>query len=153
MNDEERTTMLSKAETMMRMLDDIHQPGVIDELVDEFYADGAYFEDPLQRAEGLRAIKKMWRSMTTIFDAIDGEIISEVEQGNQCVVQWEMRFKYKVWPVEVTLPGVTWLTLDDAGKCTSHVDYWDVWAFLRRSFPVVKPVVRFFPPALRRLLA
>lgn len=145
--------MLSKAETMMRMLDDIRQPSVMDELVDEFYAEGAVFEDPLQRAEGLRAIKKMWRSLATLFETVDGEVISEVELGDQCVVQWEMRFKYRLWPVEVTLPGVTWLTLNDEGKCISHVDYWDSWAFLRRSFPVAKPVARFLPAGLRRLLA
>lgn len=145
--------MLTKAETMMRMLDDIHRPGVIAELVEEFYAHEAVFEDPLQRAEGLQAIQKMWRSMTKIFERIDGEILSELTEGNQTVVQWEMSFKYRLWPAEVRLPGVTWLTFDAQGKCLSHVDYWDAWAFLRRSFPLVKPVERFLPAGLRKLLA
>lgn len=145
--------MLSKAEAMMRILDDIHRPGVLDELVDEFYATDAVFEDPLQRVEGVRAIKRMCRSMSTVFEWIDAEIVSEVTQGNQTVVQWEMRFKYRLWPVEVCIPGATWLRFDAEDKCVSHVDYWDAWAFVWRSFPLVKPVARFLPAGLRKLLA
>ena len=127
--------MSTVSATLMKMIEVFDQLDQVSQLVDDFYADAAVFQDPLQRVEGRAAIKGMFRSFAKVFKAVDTEVFDVIEDGSRCVIHWEMTFSYKRWPAAATVKGVTWLTLDAQGKCTSQTDYWDVWQFFKGSLP------------------
>lgn len=135
--------MAKATDLMMQMIQQFDQPQVVDQLVDEFYASNAVFQDPLQRVEGRDAIKGMFRSFTKLFKGVSADVIDEVSENDRTVVRWVMTFDYRGWPAAATVEGVTWLQLNDHGQCVAHTDFWDLWAFFKGSLP--------FSGAMKRL--
>lgn len=122
--------------------------------VDDFYTVDAYFEDPVQKLDGRQAIRDMYFSMDKMFNDVGIEITEEVKQGDTVVLRWVMTFKIKRWlPIELSLPGVSWLTLDSSEKCVSHVDYWDALGVLGQMFPIRKMLNKFLPNKVAGLLS
>lgn len=127
--------MSAVSDTLMKMIEVFDRMDEVSQLVDEFYADDAVFQDPMQRVEGKAAIKGMFRSFAKLFKAVDSKVLDVIEDSERCVIHWQMTFAYKRWPAAATVKGVTWLTLDKEGKCSSHTDYWDLWQFFKGSLP------------------
>lgn len=137
---------------MMSVLEDLSDEEKMDRLLADFYSEQAVFEDPVQKAEGLKAIQKMMRSMARMFERIEADVLDDVRDDASLCIRWEMMFKFRYWPFEVNLPGVTWLELDQDGKCLRHTDYWDLFDFIRQTMPVAKPFERMLPAPIKRML-
>ena len=129
--------MSAASDRMLELLECLDDSERVQAAVNELYAEDAVFKDPIQRVAGRKAIKKMWRSLGTLFKDVNVEILDQVEVDNKVVVHWIMVFDYKVWPAAVTIPGVSWLEMDAEGKFVTHTDYWDLWDFMKQSIPWV----------------
>lgn len=129
--------MSAISDKMMAMIEIFDQPDRVATLVEDFYAQDAVFQDPIQRVEGRPAINAMFRSFTRIFKGVETSVLDVIEDNARCVIHWEMTFIYKRWPAAATVKGVTWLDLNEQGQCVKHTDYWDLWQFFKGSLPFV----------------
>ncbi|MCB1674808.1 MAG: nuclear transport factor 2 family protein [Halioglobus sp.] len=142
--------MINTIDKLLQLMDVLHDKDALEQLVEELYTDDAFFEDPLVRADGLRAIQKMWRSFGAMCSEFHARIQRQLVEDNAVVVEWEMQSKARMWPISVTIPVVSWLEINGQGKIVSHKDYWDVMTAMRRLLPVAKPVEKLLPGALGR---
>lgn len=144
--------MGAPTENMLEMITCFDQPEKIEPMIEDFYAANAVFQDPIQKVEGREGIKSMFRSFAKLFKAVDTKLLSTIGDDKQQAVHWEMTFVYKSWPAAVTIKGVTWLEFNDTGQCVSHTDYWDLWAFFKRSLPFRQTLANF-PKRLKQLFS
>ncbi|MCG8316087.1 MAG: nuclear transport factor 2 family protein [Pseudomonadales bacterium] len=142
--------MSAASEKMLELLEYLDDSERVQSAVNELYAENAVFKDPIQKVQGRKAIKKMWRSLGTVFKNVRVEILDQVEQDDKVVVHWIMVFDYKVWPAVVTVPGVSWLETDDEGRFKTHTDYWDLWDFMKQSIPGVSSVKKLMGRRLQK---
>lgn len=142
--------MSAASEKMLELLEYLDDSEKVQSAVNELYAENAVFKDPIQKVQGRKAIKKMWRSLGTVFKDVRVEILDQVEQDDKVVVHWIMVFDYKVWPAVVTVPGVSWLETDDEGLFKTHTDYWDLWDFMKQSIPGVSSVKKLMGRRLQK---
>lgn len=146
--------METMSQRMAKAMETLGDRDALTTFVDDFYTTDAYFEDPVQKADGRQAIRDMYFSMDKMFNDVGIEITDEVKQGDVVVARWVMTFKVKRWlPFELSLPGVSWLTMNSDGKCISHVDYWDALGMLGQMFPLKKMLNKYLPNRVAGLLS
>ncbi len=110
-----------------------------DEIADEIYAPESTFKDPIQSAQGKEEIKKVLALLGLMLDGIDTVIKKDVVSDDVLAIHWDMTFKVKLWPFSATIPGVTWMDLNEEGKCIAQVDYWDLAYFIQQIL-IVQPL-------------
>ena len=145
--------MRSTIESMFGYLPRIEDDSALEEMVYELYTPDATFADPLQKAQGRKAILGVYRDMQRIFPQIDATLLQQISSDQREVAEWEMIFKPKYWPSAIPLRGTTWLELDSQGRVARHQDYWDLWEFLRASVPIQEIIGDRVPEPLKNLLS
>jgi limonene-1,2-epoxide hydrolase len=111
-------------------------------LLDEVYAPGIVFEDPLHRIEGLAALKDYFERMYAGVESIDFEFGEILEAPSQAMLTWTMRMTHRrLRPgEELALPGASHVRFDD--RVHYHRDYFDAGAMLYERLPLLGGVVR-----------
>jgi SnoaL-like domain len=109
------------------------------------YAPEAFFADPFQSVQGIAAIERVFRHMFDTLDEPRFVITGSVQQGPQCVLLWDFRFRFRGFRRHVaqSVPGASHLRLDDQGRITHHQDYWDAAHGLYQQMPVLGPLMRW----------
>ncbi len=128
-----------RTHTLVELFDYITDKDRRDEIADEIYAPESTFKDPIQSAQGREEIKKVLALLGLMLDGIDTVIKKDVVSDDVLAIHWDMTFKVKLWPFSATIPGVTWMDLNEEGKCIAQVDYWDLAYFIQQIL-IVQPL-------------
>ncbi len=109
------------------------------------YAPDASFADPFNAVQGIDAIEQVFRHMFATLEQPHFVVTGSVMQGDQCVLLWEFRFRFRSFrrQVDQTVPGASHLRLDARGRITHHQDYWDAAHGLYQKMPVIGAVMRW----------
>jgi ketosteroid isomerase-like protein len=119
-------------------------PGDLKRLGD-FYAVDARFKDPFNQVQGLAEIERIFSHMFATLESPRFIIIIRIEEGQQCFLTWEFRFKFKRFHrgIEQVVLGGSHLELDDAGRITLHRDYWDAAEEMYEKLPLLGSLMRW----------
>ena len=115
------------------------------------YTDDATFKDPFNEVRGVPAIQGIFRHMFQALDEPRFIVTGRLNDGNQCFLIWEFRFRVERWGKGETqvMRGVSHLKFAADGKVNYHRDYWDTGEELYMKLPVIGALMR----GLKRLLA
>lgn len=113
-------------------------------LLDEFYAAGVVFEDPLGRLEGLDALRRYYAGMYRSVTRIHFDFTSELARDDTHVVVWTMTVEAKGLNRgrPVVLEGNSLLRFDADDKVCYHRDYFDMGAMVYEHVPVIGALIR-----------
>jgi len=111
-----------------------------DAILDELYDPGCVFQDPLQRAEGLDAIRAMNRRLEKKMGAVTVKLLGDAVSEKTLTIRWVMTFRAPFMRKPGNLEGVSWMEFNDAGKCIRHTDYWDMGGMIDEVVPIAKPL-------------
>lgn len=107
-----------------------------EEIMDEIYDANVYFQDPIQRVDGLENFKRMNDQVTGKVSGVNFKMIGLTGDDRAICAEWVMNFK--ALGRHIALPGVSWLSFNDAGRCYRHVDYWDWMGLSDQVVPGLK---------------
>ncbi len=109
------------------------------------YAADAHFADPFNAVQGIDAIEQVFRHMFATLEQPHFVVTGSVVQGEQIVLLWEFRFRFRAFRrhVDQNVPGASHLRLDAQGRITHHQDYWDAAHGLYQKMPVIGAVMRW----------
>ncbi|NET34727.1 MAG: DUF2358 domain-containing protein [Cyanothece sp. SIO1E1] len=106
----------------------------------EIYAENVFFQDPLNRFQGLDRYKKMIGFIETWFINPNLELHQIEQSGNQIETHWTLRWTTPLpWKPQMVIKGWTEMMLNSEGLINSHIDYWEC-----SRFDVLKQLI--FPP-------
>ena len=110
----------------------------------EFYVDDAFFKDPFNEVRSRAAIERIFAHMFTALDAPRFEIRDAVQQGEQCFLTWDFRFRMKRFARdEQLIRGATQIRFDADGRIAVHRDWWDAAEELYEKLPVLGALMRW----------
>jgi len=132
-----------RTKTLVELFEYITDRERVNRTVDEIYAQDAVFRDPVQKAEGREKIRRLLFKMGSFLDGVDTVILKDTASEDVLAIHWLMTFKLKRWPFPATIPGVTWMDLNEKGECIAQVDYWDLGTFLKQVL-ITGPVKKVF---------
>lgn len=120
-------------------------------VLDDFYAAGVTFEDPLGRIEGLDALREYYANMYRNVSAIQFDFAEEVVQGDTHVVVWTMTVQASGLNHgrPVLLEGNSLIRFGSDDKVVYHRDYFDMGAMVYEYVPVLG----FFVNVVKKRLA
>jgi hypothetical protein len=109
------------------------------------YASDAFFADPFQEVRGMDAIEQVFRHMFGTLDNPRFVVTGSVLQGQQCVLLWDFRFRFRGFHtgVEQSIPGASHLRFGAEGRIVHHQDYWDAAHGLYQKMPVIGALMRW----------
>lgn len=115
-------------------------------LLDEVYAAGVSFTDPLHQVEGLPALHDYFARMYANVTSVRFDFERVLADDDEAMLTWTMHLRHpRLSPAEpLALPGATHLRFGD--KVHYHRDYFDAGALLYERLPLLGGVVR----AIRR---
>lgn len=115
----------------------------IDQLMAHYSTD-ATFKDPFQVVSGKEAIAHIFRKMFNQLSNPSFKVLSITHNSSEASILWEFTFQFKRWNRNPqSLKGVSWLTLNELGLITSHIDYWDPAEGIYEKLPVLGHLMRF----------
>lgn len=105
----------------------------------DIYANDVYFKDPLNKFRGIKRYQKMLQFMSSWFQDVRMDLHEINQNENVIDTKWTLNWTTPLpWKPRIAIPGRSELTLNDARKIISHVDYWDCSRFdvvLQHLFP------------------
>lgn len=109
------------------------------------YAADARFKDPFNDVKGIPDIHRIFDHMFETLDQPAFTIVDRIEQGRQCFLTWEFRFRFKrLKPASwQTIRGGTHLVFGDDGRVRLHRDYWDAAEELYEKLPAIGSLMRW----------
>lgn len=108
------------------------------------YSTDATFKDPFQEVSGKEAIAHIFRKMFDQLNNPSFKFLSITHNSSEASILWEFNFQFKRWNTSPqSLKGVSWLTFDESGLITSHIDYWDPAEGIYEKLPVLGYLMRF----------
>ena len=109
-----------------------------------FYHRDAHFKDPFNEVQGLAPIQRIFTHMFVALDEPRFVVRDIVQQGDQCLLTWDFKFRFKRLRRELqTVRGASHLRLDATGLVTLHRDYWDAAEELYEKLPVLSVLMRW----------
>jgi ketosteroid isomerase-like protein len=120
------------------------------DLVDQFYAKDALFEDPIGTHKGSVQIKKYYANLYKNVNAIRFEYLETIVQGEKHVLVWKMYLKAKgiKGGEEVVTHGNSVVHFKN-GMVVYHRDYFDMGEFIYEHIPVLGSTVKFVKKKLK----
>lgn len=89
------------------------------------YAEDVYFQDPLNRFQGIERYKKMIAFIQTWFIAPKMDLHSIRRSGDAIATEWTLSWNTPLpWRPRIAIPGWSELKLNSEGFIVSHIDYW-----------------------------
>jgi hypothetical protein len=130
--------MDARTQRLVELFDDINNTNKIDEIVNELYCNDASFHTPLHLIRSRSSIQQLLNQMSKALEYLETEIHKDVKNEDTLAIHWTMSFKLKRWPFPMSLNGVTWLDLNEDGRCIGQIDYWDSKELLKQMLPLKK---------------
>jgi len=117
------------------------------EALDIHLADDVHFRDPFHDIRGKAAMKRAIARLFAAATDISFHIDDHAAESNRIYFHWRLSafLRGRDWQVQ----GVTKLVFDEAGKVSSHEEYWDAATQLYERMAVIGPLLRY----LRRRIA
>merc|ERR1711974_88949 len=115
------------AEELASQLDDLYTLKYSDKTVDEIYTDDADFEDRISHAKGKRSIAGHFKSLPTLFEEATNASSQGLNKDNwpeKLIISKEMKYKFKTFHSEKTLPFEIHLWMDEECKVKKHEAHW-----------------------------
>jgi len=112
-------------------------------LVEEFYAPRAHFQDPVVNVEGADKIRAHYAHQYEGLDSIKWDFGPETISGERHVLPWTMTVKHPSLNGgdEYSVEGISVMDIRD-GKAIYHRDYFDMGAFVYERVPVMRSIVK-----------
>lgn len=122
------------------------------DLIDEFYASDVRFIDPIVTLETREELKAYYASMYSDTESVSFVITSEVIDGNEHVVAWDMTYTTRQMnrgkPINVS--GVSHIRFNKEGKAVYHRDYFDMGAMFYKHVPFVRGMVNMVDKRIKK---
>ncbi len=116
---------------------------------EEIFDAKAYFEDPFQNVKGVEKIFVIFQHMYQTLIEPSFEIMECVENDDLLYIQWKFYFKTKKDAGFESFIGVSRVTFNEAGKVTSHIDYWDAASHVYERIPLLGLILRWIKGKIR----
>lgn len=115
------------------------------DLVDQFYASNALFQDPIHRLLGSETIKSYYKNLYSNVEAIRFEYGKSLESGTLVSLEWRMFLRTQAIASgkEITVDGVSLIQFNSDGKAIEHRDYFDMGEFVYERISLLGSVVRY----------
>lgn len=108
-----------------------------------YYAEDIHFQDTVQEIHGIEAFRAMVERLARRSKELRMKVLRAQKEGNTIFVEWEMTIHFRRTRTAV-LPGVSRLTLNEAGQICEQRDYYDLWGAIFDHIPVVNRLYRAF---------
>lgn len=138
---------LERAKEVFNRVDKDHM-----DLIDQFYAGDAEFQDPIHKLKGVKAIRSYYEGLYKNVDSIHFEFKNATEINDFVTLEWTMHLKSPSLNSgqDVALDGVSLMKFDSkTGKVVQHRDYFDMGEFVYERIPVLKSVIGFIKNKMR----
>lgn len=91
------------------------------------YAEEVYFEDPMNRFQGIGRYQKMIGFISTFFKEIKLDLHSISQLGDTIETRWTLSWTAPLpWQPRMSIPGWSELKINADGLIISHIDHWDI---------------------------
>jgi hypothetical protein len=107
------------------------------------YDENVTFKDPFNEVEDIASVYKIFVHMYQNLDNPRFVINEYVDKKNIIYVKWDFLFAFKGKKDENSFEGVSRLVVNEQGKVTSHIDYWDAAEHMYEKMPLVGSLLRF----------
>jgi limonene-1,2-epoxide hydrolase len=113
-------------------------------LVADFYAPDAHFQDPVVNVTGVDAIRAHYSHQYAGLESIKWDFAPLTVQGERNVMPWTMTLKHPGLNggEEFSVEGISVMDIRD-GKAIFHRDYFDMGAFVYERIPLLRSLVHF----------
>ncbi|MBD1860985.1 MULTISPECIES: DUF2358 domain-containing protein [Trichocoleus] len=101
------------------------------------YAEKVFFQDPLNRFQGVERYKQMIAFLERWFADLKMDLHDIQQNGNSIRTEWTLKWRSPLpWQPRIAITGWSELQLDATGLIGSHVDHWHCsrWDVLRQHF-------------------
>jgi ketosteroid isomerase-like protein len=138
----EITTKDMRSELIRRVFNDFNKDTMY--LLDEFYSAAVVFEDPINRLDGLDALRDYYANVYKNVTSISFDVTNEVVEGDTHVIMWKMHMTAeKLNKGKPTLThGTSVIRFNEEHKVTYHRDYFDMGEMLYQHVPVLGYLVK-----------
>lgn len=117
--------------------------------LDQVYAPGVTFKDPVHDIEGLVALQDYLSAQSEGLTECRFEYLDELIGDNSAYIKWIMRFRHaKLGNRLISVRGVSHIHFSD--KIDFHEDLYDMGALLYEQIPLVGTVTRWLKARLTR---
>jgi hypothetical protein len=106
------------------------------------YDESVTFKDPFNKVTGIESVFEVFAHMYRNLDDPRFIIIEYVDKGNIAYVKWEFHFSFKNESAQQMFEGVSRLTMNDEGRVTEHIDYWDAAEHMYAKMPIIGWLIR-----------
>ena len=113
--------------------------------IGQIYHAQARFKDPFNEVVGVPAIERIFAHMFAALEAPRFVVTTQVQQGSQCFLTWEFRFRFRTHQPgqEQVILGASHLVFGPDGLITLHRDYWDAAEELYEKLPLLGSLMRW----------
>lgn len=99
------------------------------------YAEDVYFQDPLNRFQGVERYREMISFLEHWFADLKMDLHDIQQTGDLIKTEWTLSWRSPLpWQPQIAISGWSELQLNSAGLIMSHIDYWRCsrWDVLRQ---------------------
>ena len=91
------------------------------------YAEDVYFEDPLNKFQGVARYQKMIGFLGRFFQNIDLELHNIDQEKNIIKTEWTLKMTSPLpWKPRLVIPGWSELEVNQDNLIISHRDFWNI---------------------------
>ena len=91
------------------------------------YAEDVYFEDPLNKFQGIKRYQKMIDFLGRFFQNIHLELHNISRGKNIIKTEWTLKMTSPLpWKPRLVIPGWSELTINQDHLITAHRDFWNI---------------------------
>lgn len=106
------------------------------------YAQNIHFKDPFHEIEGVDALYNIFAQMYMRLDNPRFILKEYIEHERVAYIKWEFIFTFKGEKREQSFEGVSRLEIDNEGRISRHIDYWDASENIYEKVPILGWVLR-----------
>lgn len=108
-----------------------------------YYADDVHFADTVQELHGIAAFREMVERLARRSGNVQMQVLHAARAGDVIFVEWQMTLRFRQTRT-VTMPGLSRLTLNQAGKIVDQRDLYDLWGTIFDNIPGLGRAYRAF---------
>ncbi|MGV6825779.1 MAG: nuclear transport factor 2 family protein [bacterium] len=105
----------------------------------KLYSDNARFSDPFNEVQGAYAINQIFEDMMRKHPNCQFSVTEIIGNESPFYLRWKFAPDHQR---PLLIEGVSRVTIDDAGKVSQHIDYWDACSQLYTQLPLVGAVCK-----------
>jgi hypothetical protein len=111
-------------------------------LIENYYHEKCYFKDPFHETNSIIELKAIYLKMFLNLKSPRFIITDSFVNQKKVVLFWD--FVFTINSKQQLIKGSTLLEFDQAGKITSHIDYWDSVSEMWMKIPILGKMIKLF---------